>query len=70
MNKDVISFIPASFGSFLGLFFAFSVLGILINVVLQYQSWCWQVVMTLAGLRCKGMMLQRKTQEDVEQPLC
>ena len=70
MNKDVISFIPASFGSFVGLVLVFSVVGILIHAVLQYQSWCWQIVMTLAGQRCwQGMMLRRKTQEDVEQPL-
>jgi hypothetical protein len=69
MNKDVISFIPASFGSFVCLVFAFSVLGALVYVVLQYQSWCWQAIMTLAGPRCwQEMMLRRKTQEDIEQP--
>jgi hypothetical protein len=47
MNKDVISFIPASFGSFVCLVFAFSVLGALVYIVLQYQSWCWQGGMTL-----------------------
>jgi hypothetical protein len=70
MNKDVISFIPASFGSFVGLVLAFGALGVLIHAVIQYQSWCWQVVMTLAGQRCwQGMILRRKCLEDVEQPL-
>jgi hypothetical protein len=50
MNKDVIPFIPASFGSFVGLVFTFGVLGIVIHIVQQYhQTWCWQVVMALAG---------------------
>ena len=70
MNKDVISFIPIRFGSFVGLVFAFGVLGILIHVVLQYQNWCWQVVMTLARQRgWQGIMLRRKSPDDVEQPL-
>jgi hypothetical protein len=49
MNKDVIPFIPASFGSFVGLLFTFGVLGIVIHVVQPYQTWCWQVVMAFAG---------------------
>jgi len=50
MNKDVIPFIPASFGSFVGLIFAFNVLGIVIYIVqLYYQTWCCQAVMALAG---------------------
>jgi len=50
MNKDVIPFIPASFGSFMGLVFTFGVLGIVIHIVhLYHQTWCWQVVMALAG---------------------
>ena len=54
----------------MGLVFVFSILGFLIHVVLQYQNWYWQIVMTLAGQRSwQGLMLQRKTQEDVEQPL-
>jgi hypothetical protein len=70
MNQDVISFIPASFGSFVCLVFAFSVLGALVYIVLQYQSWCWQGVMTLGGQRYwQEMMLRRKTQDDVERSL-
>jgi hypothetical protein len=70
MNKDVISFIPASFGSFVGLVFVFGVLGILIHFVLQCQNWRWQGFMTLARQRClQGIMLGRKMKEDVEQPL-
>jgi hypothetical protein len=49
MNKDVIPFIPASFGSFMGLVFTFGVLGIVIHVVQLYQIWCWQVLMAMAG---------------------
>jgi hypothetical protein len=49
MDKNVIPFIPASFGSFVGLVFTFSVLGIVIHIVQLYQTWCWQVVMALAG---------------------
>jgi hypothetical protein len=63
MNK------AASVGSFVGLFFVFSVLGFLIHVVLQNQKWCSQVVLTLAGQRSwQGLLLQRKTQKDVEEP--
>jgi hypothetical protein len=69
MNHDFVSFIPANFGSFVGLVFTFSVLGIFIHVVLQYQSWCWQIAMALAGQqRWSGKMLRRTKQEDVEQP--
>jgi len=49
MNKDVISFIPANFGSFVGLSFIFGVLGLVIHVVQLYQTCCWQVVMALVG---------------------
>jgi hypothetical protein len=49
MNGDVIPFIPASFGSFVGLVFTFSVLGIVIHIAQLYETWCWQVVMALAG---------------------
>jgi hypothetical protein len=50
MNKDVIPFIPASFGSFVGLVFTLGGLGIVIHIVqLYYQTWFWQVVMALAG---------------------
>jgi hypothetical protein len=50
MNKDVIPFIPASFGSFIGLVFIFGILGLFIHIVqLYHQTWCWQVVMALAG---------------------
>jgi hypothetical protein len=69
MNKEIISFIPASFGSFVGLVFVFGVLGILIHVVLQYQNWCWQAFVTLARLRgWQAIMSGRKMKEDVEQP--
>jgi hypothetical protein len=51
MNQDVIPFIPASFGSFVGLLFIFGILGIVVHVVLLYQTWCWEVVMALAGQR-------------------
>lgn len=47
MNKDVIAFIPAKFGSFIGLVFMFGVLGIIIHIAQLYQTWCWQVVMDL-----------------------
>jgi hypothetical protein len=70
MNKDVISFIPANFGSFVGLDLAFTALGFLIYALLQYPSWCLQQVRPLAGQRCwQGMISRRKPQEDVEQPL-
>ena len=50
MNQNVIPFIPASFGSFVGLVFTFGVLGIAIYIVqLYHQTWCWQVGMALAG---------------------
>jgi len=49
MNKDVIPFIPARFGSFVGLVFIFGILGIVIHVVQLYQTWCWQVVIAMAG---------------------
>jgi len=39
MNRDVIPFIPASFGSFVGLLFMFNVLGIVIHVAQRYQTW-------------------------------
>jgi len=69
MNKDIISFMPKTPVSFVGLVFVFGVLGLLIHVVLQYQNWSWQAVMTLAGQRnWQGIMLRRKIQEDVEQP--
>jgi len=42
MNKDVIPFLPARFGSFVGLVFTFSVLGIVI-LVAQYRFRWWQV---------------------------
>jgi hypothetical protein len=58
MNKDVIPFIPASFGSFVGLVFIFGVLGIVIHIVqLYHQTWCWKVIMALAG----QMRWDRKT---------
>jgi hypothetical protein len=53
MNKDVIPFIPASFGSFVGLAFIFGVLGIVIHVVQLYQTCCWQVVRTLTGQKLR-----------------
>jgi hypothetical protein len=65
MNKDVISFIPASFGSFLGLVFTFGVLGFLIHFILHYPSWCGQAVMTLAGPRCWQGMIRGKNQEEL-----
>ncbi|KAE9375126.1 hypothetical protein N431DRAFT_402425 [Stipitochalara longipes BDJ] len=40
-NKEII---PASFGSFVGLVFGFSVLGFLLHVVLQYQNWGGKIV--------------------------
>lgn len=49
MDRDVISFIPANFGSFVGLVLIFVVLGLFIHVVLQYESWSPQAVMALAG---------------------
>jgi hypothetical protein len=52
MNKDVIPFIPANFGSFVCLILTFGVLGIVIHVVQPYRFWCWQVVMASAGQIC------------------
>jgi hypothetical protein len=49
MNKDVIPFIPANFGSFMCLILTFGVLGVVIHVVQPYRFWCWQVVMASAG---------------------
>jgi len=77
MNEDVIPFIPASFRSFVGLVFAFGVLGIAIHIVQQYQTCCWQVVMALAGQKHRDGVLRlemlrflgrwtRKTRGDVE----
>jgi uncharacterized membrane protein len=70
MNRDIISFIPANFGSFVGLVLIFSVLGVLIYVVPQYESWFRQAVKTLAGQRhWQERILRRKTYEDLEQPV-
>jgi hypothetical protein len=50
MDRNVIPFIPVSFGSFVGLVCAFGVLGIVIHIVQQYhQTWFWQVILALAG---------------------
>ena len=43
MNKT------ASVGLFVGLSFAFSVLGFLINILLQNQKWCSKVALALTG---------------------
>ncbi|PMD64753.1 uncharacterized protein K444DRAFT_659975 [Hyaloscypha bicolor E] len=68
MNRDVISFIPANFGSFISLVFGFGILGILILVMRQYEDWCWQVFMALNGQRCwQGIRFRRKTRENMEQ---
>jgi hypothetical protein len=70
MSKDVTTFIPITFGSFIGLVFVFGALGILIQFILKYQNWGWQMVMTLARQRrWQGMLLRRKSQGDEEQPL-
>jgi hypothetical protein len=49
MDQDVISFIPANFGSFLGLVFTFGVLGIAIHFVFLHQARCWHLVKDMAG---------------------
>jgi hypothetical protein len=49
MNQDVISFIPASFGSFVALIFIFGVLGSVIHFVPLYQSRFWHVVRDYSG---------------------
>jgi hypothetical protein len=50
MDRNVIPFLPASFGSFVGLIITFGILGIVIVIhfVPSYHTQCWQIVGDLA----------------------
>lgn len=51
MDRNVIPFLPASFGSFVGLVITFGILGVVIHFVPLYQTRCWKVVEDFAGRR-------------------
>lgn len=53
MDRNVIPFLPASFGSFVGLVITFGILGLVIHFVPLYQTRCWKVVEDFAGRRRK-----------------